>query len=313
MKILINDQPLDFTLENERSVGEIADGVSRWLDPAGLVITAGRLGGDVGAHTLDEREAWQDVPIDGVDEIGFTVEDHHTMQLTHLRTLHAYVAQLLSEDQVATAMEPLPDLLEGLRAILGGRHARVYGAQLQEWQQWLRTATANSAAPPPRAAIDERLRALDELVVELESELSDPVGALRVHVGELSGARDAIDDVAVWLQSGEDRRAMDTVVAFTDHTQQVMRSLATVIGLQRAQAAVAEPGEAAEIGATDEQPRIDGKDLRSFYGELNGHLREITTAFEDVDSVLIGDLLEYEVGPRIDMLVSFATTIADSA
>ena len=190
MKIMINDQPLNFTLEHERNVGEIADGVSRWLDPAGLVITAGRLGGTGSrSRTLEEREAWQEVPIDGVDEIGFTVEDYHTMQLTHLQTLHRYFALLLNgleqtdggvgEGQLA--IEQLADLLEGLRSILGRRHAKVYAAHLQELQEWLREATATHGLALDINAVEARIRTLDQLVVDLEVELSDPITVQFLH------------------------------------------------------------------------------------------------------------------------------------
>ena len=105
---------------------------------------------------------------------------------------------------------------------------------------------------------------------------------------------------------------MDAVVAFTEHTQRVMRTLATISRLQGTQAAIAATVATAATASPEADVRIDGKDLRAFYNELNGFLREVTTAFEEVDSVLIGDLLEYEVGPRIDALVVYAAAVADT-
>ena len=44
---------------------------------------------------------------------------------------------------------------------------------------------------------------------------------------------------------------------------------------------------------------VDGQALPDFYSSLNEVLRKLSTAFEDKDSVLIGDLAEYEVVPRM--------------
>jgi hypothetical protein len=46
----------------------------------------------------------------------------------------------------------------------------------------------------------------------------------------------------------------------------------------------------------------ENEDLQSFYRELNSVLSELLQAFETRDSVLIGDLMEYEVAPRLGRL-----------
>ena len=42
-----------------------------------------------------------------------------------------------------------------------------------------------------------------------------------------------------------------------------------------------------------------------FYKDFNSILLELTNAFGAGDSVLIGDLLEYEIAPRLDGLLFF--------
>ena len=328
MKILINKQPLDFMLEDESSLGEVADGVSRWLDPAGLVITAGRLAGDGASRSPEEKERWSEVSLEGVDEIDFTVEDFRIMQINHLRTLHEYFELLASNsarrpggngvDDADDVIAQLPELLEGLRAILGQRQMTVLGAQLAELQDWLRDTNSSHSDASPLAAhelneVTDRVAALDAAVVEIERELSDPAGALLKQLAQLEGSSESIDQVAVWLQSGDDRNAMEAVATLTDHTQQVMRSVATLRRLQSAE--TADAGVADEDRPTasrPEDPVIDGKPESEFYRELNGFLREIAAAFENLDAVLIGDLLEYEVAPRIDSLLGFAAPYAHS-
>ena len=54
---------------------------------------------------------------------------------------------------------------------------------------------------------------------------------------------------------------------------------------------------------------ISGKDYNVFYSELNKVLKELLEAFKLKDSVLIGDLMEYEMAPRLEELKNFALEI----
>jgi hypothetical protein len=49
-------------------------------------------------------------------------------------------------------------------------------------------------------------------------------------------------------------------------------------------------------------PSLGDRSLGEFYTEMNGHLSELLEAFAAQDSVLIGDLMEYEVAPRLEQL-----------
>jgi hypothetical protein len=44
---------------------------------------------------------------------------------------------------------------------------------------------------------------------------------------------------------------------------------------------------------------VEGSPMPEFYGAFNGVLRSLTEAFEHKDAVLIGDLAEYEILPRM--------------
>ena len=50
---------------------------------------------------------------------------------------------------------------------------------------------------------------------------------------------------------------------------------------------------------------IDGRTLPAFCRELNAVLGELIEAFQARDSVLIGDLMEYEMAPRLQTLRAF--------
>jgi hypothetical protein len=89
--------------------------------------------------------------------------------------------------------------------------------------------------------------------------------------------------VSILLQTGKDRQAMDTIVRFSELAQSLVRVVSSVL-------------------PADEAKRIGGVDVQEFYQELNGILSELLQAFESKDTVLIGDLMEYEVAPRLEKL-----------
>jgi hypothetical protein len=49
-------------------------------------------------------------------------------------------------------------------------------------------------------------------------------------------------------------------------------------------------------------PAVGGQAPREFFEALNRVLQELVSAFQARDTVLIGDLLEYEVAPRLRQL-----------
>ena len=106
-------------------------------------------------------------------------------------------------------------------------------------------------------------------------EAEHPGDALASRVGLLRGCLGELKEVSVLLQTGRDKPAMEIVIRFTDVVQSLMDLLPFL------------PPDA-------ERARI--------LVELTPILRELVAAFGSRDSVLIGDLLEYEVAPRMEKI-----------
>jgi hypothetical protein len=111
-------------------------------------------------------------------------------------------------------------------------------------------------------------------------ELQDPKAALKTLSGALKICIEEIGEISILLQTGKDRKAMDTIVRFSELSQSLVRLVASVF------------------------PNRGDTNLQVFYQELNGILSELLEAFEAKDSVLIGDLMEYEIAPRLKQLRS---------
>ena len=109
-------------------------------------------------------------------------------------------------------------------------------------------------------------------------ELQDPKAALKTLSGALAVCIEEVSEISILLQTGKDRQAMDTIVRFSELSQNLVRLVASVF------------------------PENSNKDLEAVYQELNGVLSELLEAFEAKDTVLIGDLMEYEIAPRLERL-----------
>jgi hypothetical protein len=88
----------------------------------------------------------------------------------------------------------------------------------------------------------------------------------------LSALAEKLDDVAVHLQTGKDKQAMDTIIVLTEMLQRLMRALSWSEGV------------------------FDKEELAD---DMTGILAELEEALKASDTVLIGDLLEYEIKPRL--------------
>jgi hypothetical protein len=130
-----------------------------------------------------------------------------------------------------------------------------------------------------RAHMNDSASALEERIALRLAEVDDPRAALARLSAELEATAAGISEVSVLLATGRDRQAMETVVRFSELSQRLLRHLRS-------------------RGA----PAVGGREPREFFDGLNRVLQELLAAFQARDTVLIGDLLEYEVAPRLRQL-----------
>ncbi|RKX82430.1 MAG: hypothetical protein DRP57_09910, partial [Spirochaetes bacterium] len=141
---------------------------------------------------------------------------------------------------------------------------------------------------------EEIIRLISQIIANTEEALNEiqyPAEALRSITDKLHASAEEIGEVSVLLQSGKDKQAMDYVVKFSDLTQRFFRILTAL-------------GDSGKIQLNS--IKIQGKKSSEFYHDLNNILNQLLDAFHVQDSVLIGDLLEYEIAPRMEILMELS-------
>lgn len=111
----------------------------------------------------------------------------------------------------------------------------------------------------------------------------DIVDSFKTIAAEFNRLTEQLNDVPVQLQSGKDKEASETIA-----------SLATEVDAFCHTAALS-----ALFPDLYNALIIDGKNLNDFFKEFSPILSDFESAMEVKDTVTVGDLSEYEIGPRL--------------
>jgi hypothetical protein len=290
LNIQLNDQPLDVTIAETETLGEVVRDLESWLTGTDLVLYSVR-------HQDREllsrpEEEWAAIPQGQVDTLRVTVRPVRELVALNLQTVNEYLDLLTANLPPGGETVPPPHspavvpqaLLDGYPAMAESlaQHFPDSRPALQALEALLRSPEGELQDPVggQATALIERLRSRVSLRL---GELADPQEALRMLAPSLDRCIEEISEVSILLQTGRNRQAMEVMTRFSEVSQDLIRVISRDLG----------------------DCPVEGKALPEFYKELNGILAELIEAFRVRDSVLIGDLMEYEVAPRLQALRSF--------
>lgn len=103
---------------------------------------------------------------------------------------------------------------------------------------------------------------------------------------EFNNLIEPLKQIPVEMQSGKDACAKQTIIKLSD-TMNLFCSLITWSSL---------------FPETFGQLKVEDKDFSQFLGDFSKILNDFKDALENSDSVLIGDLAEYEICPRLESI-----------
>jgi len=267
MKIKINGVDADIKPENEKTVGEILSALDAWLAGTGHRLSGLNIDGKT--VNAQEMELSFSKSIETVDTI-----DIHTSSLP----------QLVADSLIRT-MQDIDDFQEAGFDNKAGFSDRwktspqgcLLAEQYPELFDWTIKAFSGEGCSPQvlHSLFEERLR-----------ELQNPAE-------EMGRTAQVVDDICARLaefpldiQTGKDARAAETVNIFSGIAEKVFRIYHTL---------KIEGFPVAEI-------TVDNIPINAYITEFSKALKELLDAYERRDTVLIGDLAEYEMAPRLRSL-----------
>jgi hypothetical protein len=287
VRLTINDADVSYSLENEKTLGEIVHGIRTWLAAAGFVITDLRADG---RDLLEPDASWGAARVDTVAALRVTAAHTGDMKVAHWRTVDRWLGMLDEEvGRPPGAAIPKPDILDPLEQLLEGLSQTMEGLAANPFlppgsdagKRFAARFTGQKAATVRSWNSEEKREAVD-LIRQLRSavqvrieDATHPRESLSRCAALIGSCMSELKEVSLLLQTGRDRPAMEIVIRFADSVQSLMDIL----------------------------PFLDPDAERArLLAELTPVLRELVAAFDSRDSVLIGDLLEYEVAPRMERI-----------
>jgi hypothetical protein len=294
VEIYINEEKIDFTLENEKNLGQVIESIENWLKNSELVITS--LKHDDRELSFENREQWSGMGIDSVTRLSITVRtpsELHIATCENVLTFFTLLARAMDEHNETLARElssGFPFVIESLRLVFDYHNIYPVGSDILDIERIGKSISQEGidavTSPESRKTIDR----LVEKTTLLLNELTYPIESLRSIMKQLEASIAEISEVSILLQTGKDKKAFDTIVRFSELFQSLLRIFTHIKTTKK---------------LTLSDYRIGESNLEEYYNNLNRTLKELHDAFTINDFVLIGDILEYEIAPKISDLIRF--------
>jgi len=267
MEIRINGKPADITLETEKKMGDVLAGIENWLEGSLFFISGLELDGKM--HGSNSLDAVFEMPLEGIVSINVNTSGWAELMLEALLGLKTDL-----------------EFLETLDA--SGREEN-----RRRWEKAAPALFLKSNAPELHNLVIKTLEGAFpvsgtvSLVSERIREIEDPSRELAGSQTLIAEVAKRLEELPLDIQTGKDARAAETINVFSTLAEKVFR----LVFLFKHYGAALEKIEV---------PAPDGSiNLKDYLDEFSTALKELACAYENNDTVLVGDLAEYELSPRL--------------
>ena len=288
MKIFINQDEIDFTFEKESTLGDIYNSIENWLTPQGYSIT--EMVVDSKELFLNNQDDWFSTPFSGKEEINFTALTILELKAQNLQTLLSYTSMVrnaLKEGDLSLLNE-----LMGEYQYIEGSYELLLDDASHSIKDHMAAILAQNGFIPSGERTEQNVISVLEGFLMLEAviqgrleEITEPVKAGKETYDSIQSLLPRMEDVSLMLQTGKDKDAMDIIIRFSELFQKLLRIYTNI--------------------PENTIPPEQQESLKKFVTEMSGILKELAEAFASEDSVLMGDLMEYEIMPKMENFPRF--------
>lgn len=297
LQITVNNEKIDYTLENEQNLYEVLAGLRHWLESEGFVLTEART--ESGTLDLLAEDRLRDTPIGSVTTLHVDAQTAVEKEYKDLAAIAEFLALLKQGISAGDAhavkglMVDYPYLQGGFDGVLarnGLSSAELNAGVLDRRIAESGVLDTGSAEGQAREQLFAFIESANAAIVSRLREIENPAEELAREAAALKQSVEQLSEVSVMLQTGRDGEAMAVIVRFVELSTKITRLY---------------PILKATGGIDFAQLVVEGVSFPDFYAQFNTILGELIDAFTSEDSVLIGDLLEYEISPRLETLKTY--------
>ncbi|WP_028975335.1 hypothetical protein [Spirochaeta cellobiosiphila] len=298
MEILLNKQPMDIQLEGENVLGDIISELEIWLAKENYVIQT--LKQDNENIDLSDNSSWKDTDIKGITKLEVEAVMAEEARYNNLETIAIYLTNL-KEAMLQGNKELASDLLTDFEGVTYSFNSmmdssfvksaplNVLISEIHNWE----TNTSKENLPPSQGLVQALEICVSMVVIQIK-EISNPIEECDKAFTVLEGMLPGLRDLSLMLQTGKDKEALNLVITLTEVLNKIMRLFGKYCTLKNKNL---------------EDLSIQELPAQEFFTALNNIFNELGEAFESNDSILIGDLSEYEIVPKLESLIEIRNSI----
>jgi hypothetical protein len=264
MDFTINGQAANITLEHEENVGELLSSIEQWLQSAdfslsGIVIDGKEINSGDISETFSQK-------LDGIKSIDIKTSS----QLELFMEALMHVSSYLSAYQLAS--------FEDKKSIQNDWENGAAASFLKNRETALFSMLNGVFSGTGFSSIDAQ-----SIIAERIRELLNPAEEIGNMANIVEDCAKHLEDLPLDLQTGKDSRAVETIQLFSGINEKLFRIIAVL----------------EQQGINFEAVNVENQSFTTFFKDFNIALDELLSAYESKDSVLVGDLAEYELAPRL--------------
>ncbi|MCL2094352.1 MAG: hypothetical protein FWH12_09210 [Treponema sp.] len=275
MEIRINNKRADVTLDTEKTLGDVLSALEQWISSSGNRIFCISVNGE-------------EIPGDLLPEVfGRDIEEINTLdlELSSWQELAGEALTALMDVCILYQNVPFEERSHILETWEASAAARFLSSDLADL-----AAFANSALKGEGLLISSLMGLIDERL----KELADPGRELSEGEELVHSIAQRMEELPLDIQTGKDQRAAQTMQLFSQTAEKLFR----LLFIFKSQ------------GLSMDTLVIEEQSARIFMDEFYTALGDLSSAYEKKDSVMVGDLVEYELAPR---LLSFYRALKSNA
>lgn len=264
MTIFINGKPAEITLDTEKTLGDVMSGIEQWISPTGNRI--------------------QKISVDGKEVSGDSLPEAFRASIAEIEKLDILVSSW--RELAAEALFFLRDTCAFYREAPFDERPRISGGWAESSAaRFLRSDIPELFSLAEKTLSGDGLSAADFIgvVEERLREVSDPWKETCRMEAEVELVSKRMEELPLDMQTGKDARAAETVQLFSHAGEKLFR----IFFIHKSE------------GLPADTFLVDGLPARAFIEDFGSALRELSGAYENQDTVLAGDIAEYELAPRL--------------
>jgi len=298
MEIRINNEPLEIQVQNEKNALDLVQGISAWLNGQGYTLLELKINNQV----IDLAEkSWQKIAIESIETLEIQAPQNFELRQMNIQILADYALHTLEtleaclQDQdklpiLRNYLETFADIIPSANYLESSNSSSESLNQtlIKHMDEEVENLLSKNFILKDLEDSKLKLR-FQHLAILCQDRLGELIDPLKTAQNTAEALKKNLEDLSLAstrIMTGESKLAFDSILQFSELLAKLLRVFQILLEK--------DPGQAP----------IDQSHLEDQIKKSNSVLQEVGSALERDDSILLGDLLEYELPEYIEGLIA---------